>query len=347
MATAAKARRRPARARHGSSITLKDVARLAGVSAITVSRALNKPDDLSPDTLARVRTAISQTGYVPNLLAGGLRSARSKLVAAVVPTIAGPVFLDTVQALTDALDEAGYQLLLGQSGYRNSREDALLDAIIGRRPVGMVLTGMTHSPQGRRRLLGAGIPIVETWDLAPTPIDMAVGFNHERIGEAVCEFLHARGRRHLALVSGDDERARRRASGFLHAAGKLGIDASRIPIHWIPAPTTLAAGREGLAQLLAREPRTDAIFCSSDLVALGILTEAHERGIAVPRALAVVGLGDLQFAAGVVPAITTVRVDGARIGRIAAQFIIDRAEGRKVAEPVVDVGFSLVQRASA
>ena len=346
MANATKARRSP-RARHGSSITVKDVARLAGVSAITVSRALNRPDDLSPDTLARVRTAISQTGYVPNLLAGGLRSAKSKLVAAVVPTIAGPVFLDTIQALTDALDEAGYQLLLGQSGYRNSREDALLDAIIGRRPVGMVLTGMTHSPQGRRRLLGAGIPIVETWDLAPTPIDMAVGFNHERIGEAVCEFLHARGRRHLALVSGDDERARRRANGFLHAAAKLGIDASRVPIHWIPAPATLASGREGLAQLLARDARIDGIFCSSDLVALGVLTEAHERAIPVPRALSVVGLGDLQFAAGVVPAITTVRVDGARIGRIAAQFIIDRAEGRKVAQPVVDVGFTLVQRASA
>lgn len=347
MATGTRSRRRPARTRHAASITVKDVARLAGVSAITVSRALNRPDDLSPDTLARVRTAISQTGYVPNLLAGGLRSARSKLVAAVVPTIAGPVFLDTVQALTDALDEAGYQLLLGQSGYRNSREDALLDAIIGRRPVGMVLTGMTHSPQGRRRLLGAGIPIVETWDLAPTPIDMAVGFSHERIGEAVCEFLHARGRRHLALVSGDDERARRRASGFLHAAAKAGIPADKVAIHWIPAPTTLAAGREGLARILEREPHVDGISCSSDLVALGVLTEAHERRIEVPAMLAVVGFGDLQFAAGVVPSITTVRVDGKRIGRIAARFIIDRAEGRKIAEPVVDVGFSLVQRASA
>src|SRR5512141_1001279 len=181
MAAARKSRKRAARSRSAGTVTVKDVARLAGVSAITVSRALNRPDDLSPRTLERVRTAISQTGYVPNLLAGGLRSAKSKLVAAVVPTVAGPVFLDTIQALTDALDEAGYQLLLGQSGYRTSREDALLDAIIGRRPVGMVLTGMLHSPQGRRRLLGAGIPIVETWDLAPTPIDMAVGFNHERI----------------------------------------------------------------------------------------------------------------------------------------------------------------------
>src|ERR1043165_9184671 len=131
-----------AKPRKRAAATVKDVARIAGVSAITVSRALNSPASLSADTMKRVRRAIERTGYVPNLLAGGLRSARSRLVAAVVPTVAGPVFLDTIQALTDALDEHGYQLMLGQSGYRVSREDALLDAIIGRRPVGMVLTGM-------------------------------------------------------------------------------------------------------------------------------------------------------------------------------------------------------------
>jgi len=335
-----------AKSRKRIAATVKDVAKLAGVSAITVLRALNYPETVSAGTLKRVRRAIERTGYVPNLLAGGLRSARSKLVAAVVPTVAGPVFLDTIQALTDALDEHGYQLMLGQSGYRTSREDALLHAIIGRRPVGMVLTGMVHSEQGRRRLLGAGIPIVETWDLAPEPIDMAVGFDHERIGEAVCAHFHACGRRRVALVSGDDERAHRRAKGFMRAARKLLLRA-QVPVHWIPAPATLAAGREGLAQLLARDPRIDAVWGSSDLVALGVLTEAHQRGIAVPRDLAVVGFGDLQFAAGVVPAITTVRVDGARIGRTAAHMIIDRAEGRDVTAPIVDVGFSLVVRQSS
>jgi LacI family gluconate utilization system Gnt-I transcriptional repressor len=329
-----------------AAATVKDVARLAGVSAITVSRALNRPDAVSPDTLQSVRRAIARTGYVPNLLAGGLRSAQSKLVAAVVPTVAGPVFLDTIQALTDALDERGYQLMLGQSGYRNSREDALLDAIIGRRPVGMVLTGMTHSDAGRRRLLAARIPVVETWDLAPQPIDMAVGFDHDAIGVAVFRHFNERGRRHFALVSGDDERARRRARGFLRAAKKA-MPGADITIHWVPAPTTLSSGREGLALLLSRRSRLDAVFCSSDLVALGVLTEAHQRGIRVPDDLAVVGFGDLQFAAGVVPALTTVRVDGARIGRIAAQLIIDAASGREIAEPIIDVGFSLVVRQSS
>jgi LacI family transcriptional regulator, gluconate utilization system Gnt-I transcriptional repressor len=339
-----KVRKASSRRAFGTAVTVHDVARLARVSAITVSRALNTPGQLSAATLERVRTAIARTGYTPNLLAGGLRSAKSRLVAAVFPTIAGPVFLDTIQALTDALDEKGYQLMIGQSGYRNSREDALLDAVIGRRPVGMILTGMMHSAVGRRRLLGAGIPVVETWDLAPTPIDMAVGFNHERIGEEVCEFLKSRGRKRLALISGDDERARRRAAGFTRTARKLGL--GEVPAFWIPAPTTLASGREGLARLLAQDARIDAVFCSSDLVALGVLTEAHARRIGVPRRLAVVGFGDLQFSAGVIPALSTVRIDGARIGRVAADMIIERAEGRPVDPPVVDVGFSLVQRAT-
>ena len=140
--------------RRGSGgITLADVARLAGVSAITVSRALNTPDRVAPATLAQVRDAVGRTGYVPNLLAGGLASNRSRLVAALVPTIAGSVFLDTIQALTETLAAAGYQLMLGQAGYSGAREDALIDAIVGRRPDGIVLTGLLHSPEGRRRLL--------------------------------------------------------------------------------------------------------------------------------------------------------------------------------------------------
>ena len=110
--------------RSSGAVTLHDVARLAQVAPITASRALNTPDRVSPEVLRKVTDAVRRTGYVPNLLAGGLASTRSRLVAAVVPTIAGPVFLQTVHALTEALAARGYQLMLGQSGYVDSREDA-------------------------------------------------------------------------------------------------------------------------------------------------------------------------------------------------------------------------------
>ncbi|HSC63977.1 MAG TPA: LacI family DNA-binding transcriptional regulator [Caldimonas sp.] len=331
------------KSRRGSgAVTLHDVAKLAGVAPITASRALNTPAQVSDMVRAKVADAIARTGYVPNFLAGGLASHRSRLVAAVVPTISGPVFLQTIQSLTEALAERGYQLMLGQSGYSSDREDALLGAIIGRRPDGIVLTGIVHSAEGRRRLLAAAIPVVETWDLTPTPIDMLVGFSHEEVGRSVAAFLHAKGRRRLAVISGSDERALRRQAAFAATARLLGLGDVRSIV--VPAPTTLRSGRAALVELMQGGPKPDAVFCSSDLLALGVMTQAQVSAIAVPKRLAIVGFGDLEFAADVHPALTTVRIDGGAIGRQASQFIVDRAEGRAPAARVVDIGFSVVER---
>ena len=336
---------RSKRSRRGSgAVTLHDVARLANVAPMTASRALNTPARVSPEVLARVTAAVRHTGYVRNHAASGLASARSRLVAAVIPTIAGPVFLQTVQALTASLADHGYQLMLGQSGYVDSREDALLEAIIGRRPDGIILTGVMHSPEGRQRLLAARIPVVETWDLTPTPIDMVVGFSHEEVGRAVATFLHGKGRRRLAVVAGDDERSRRRHGAFCEAARALGLAEPRVIV--VPAPTTLRSGRAALGELLGQPLAADAVFCSSDLLALGVMTEARARGLHVPAQLAIVGFGDHEFAADLDPALTTVRIDSAAIGRQAARFIVDRADGKAIAERVVDIGFSILDRAS-
>jgi LacI family gluconate utilization system Gnt-I transcriptional repressor len=326
--------------------TVHDIARLAGVSSMTVSRALNHPERVSPALLEKVQAVVRQTGFVPNGMAGGLRSARARLVAAVLPTLTGPVFQETTQSLSEALAARGYQLMIGQSGYGASQEDALIDAIVRRRPDGIVLTGIMHSATGRRQLLASNIPVVETWDLTPTPIDMLVGFSNEEIGASVCAYLFGRGYRRPALMCGDDSRVLRRNAGFQRMARSLGYLVD-VPVFVTPPPTTLEAGRNGLAELLGRELGIDAVFCSSDMMALGVLIEAQARGLAVPAQLAVVGLGDIGFAASVEPALTTVRIDGTRIGQTAAQYIVDRAEGRPIAEPIVDIGFSIVERRSA
>jgi LacI family gluconate utilization system Gnt-I transcriptional repressor len=173
---------------------------------------------------------------------------------------------------------------------------------------------------------------------------MLVGFSHIDVGREVVAFLHAKGRRRLAVVAGDDERSKRRHDAFCAAARGLGLPA--VPVIVVPAPTTLRSGRNALGELLRHEAGIDAVFCSSDLLALGAITEAQARGIAVPGQLGIVGFGDLDFAADLNPALTTVRIDGASIGRQAARFIVDRAEGRTVAPRVVDIGFSIVDRDS-
>lgn len=337
---------RSRRARRGTGgLTLSDVARLAGVSPITVSRALNTPDQVAPDTLARVQEAVSRTGYVPNRVAGGLASSRSRLVAVIVPTIASPMFLETVQALTDALATEGYQVMLGESGYDGTREDALLDAIIGRRPDGVVLTGVMHSHEGRRRLAAAAIPVVETWDLTPTPIDMLVGFSHEKAGAASAEYLAARGVKRPAMISGDDHRAGLRRNGFSEAAARLGM--GKVAVRLVHAPTTIGDGRRALAALVERHHDIDAVYCSSDLLALGALIEAKARGIAVPARLRILGFGDLDFARDTDPPLSTARIDGTAIGRQAARFLLDRTRGHPEGPRIVDLGFTIVPRESA
>jgi LacI family gluconate utilization system Gnt-I transcriptional repressor len=333
------------RRRGSGGLTLTDVARVAGVSPITVSRALNNPAQLTAATLARVQEAITRTGYIPNRVAGGLASNRTRLVAALVPHIASAVFLETVQALTEEFDRAGYQVMLGQSGYGVEREDALLDALIGRRPDGIIITGIMHSREARRRLAASGIPIVETWDLTPTPIDMLVGFSHEKVGAAVADYLHFRGSRHPGIITADDARAGLRRKAFTEAAARHGV--AHVPADVVPTPTTLGGGRRALARLLDAHPETDAVFCSSDVLAHGALTEASARKLDVPGKLRVMGFGDNNFAADTHPGLSTVRIDGTAIGRQAARFIIERAEGRTLPDRVLDVGFKLVGRASA
>ena len=330
--------------RSSGAITLRDVAMLAGVAPITASRAINTPDQVSPEVLKKVQDAVQRTGYVPNLVAGGLASSRSRLIAAVVPSIVVSVFVETIETLNYTLFEAGYQLMLGQTGYSPVREEALLEAIIGRRPDGIFLTGIMQSSKGRTRLLASGIPVVETWDLTPTPIDMLIGFSHSDIGREVANFLLAKGRKQFALVSAGDERAIRRAAAFQNTVSQRGF--REVFVDNVGALRSLKSGREALSRILSQVPDVDAIFCSSDLLAMGVLTEAIARGIPVPQALSIVGFGDVPYMADMVPSLTTVHINGSDIGQKAAGFLIDRAEGRSVDEPIVDVGFAIIERDS-
>ena len=328
--------------------TLIDVARVAGVSPITVSRALNQPALLTEKTLAKVAAAVLQTGYVKNMVAGALASNRSKLVALLLPTIANTIFADTVQAATDTLTAAGYQVLLGLSGYEPWREEALIETVLSRRPDGIIVTGTAHTDATRQRLAHARIPVVETWDMTATPIDMLVGFSHEAVGAAMAGHLLARGYRRFAILTLDDPRGARRNSGLLTALAAHGVTV--VNTDTVPAPATMPLGRAGAARLFAapKKRRPDVIVCSSDTLALGALTEAASRGLHVPDDVAIMGFGDLNYAAHTVPPLSTVSIDGAAIGRIAAQRLLDRFNGVQMpaTERVTDTGFTLLPRGS-
>lgn len=334
----------PKNAAPSTNLTLIDVAKVAGVSPITVSRALSRPEVVSEQTRQKVMAAVRQTGYVSNMLAGSLASNKSRLVAIFLPTIANSIFADTVQALMERLAQAGYQTLLGLTGYSAEQEEKLLEAILGRRPDGIVLTGTLHTESSRLRLAQSGIPVVEAWDLADDPLDMLVGFSHERVGEAIAQHLLGKGYRRFSVISLGDPRGVRRCQSVIDELGRHGIDA--VPLQVMTPPATLKTGRDGLQQLLEQGPLPEVVVCSSDTIAQGVLAEAASRGLRVPEDLAVMGFGDLSAAAQVYPALSTVSVDGQLIGQKVAQALLERFNNAdNVGDPVrIDTGFKLIER---
>jgi len=336
----------PQDATHKSSPTLIDVAKVAGVSPITVSRALHRPEVVSKAAREKVLAAVREVGYVSNMLAGSLASNKSRLVAILLPTIANSIFADTVQALMDRLTAAGYQTLLGLTGYSAEQEEKLIEALLGRRPDGIVLTGTLHTEASRQRLAQSGIPVVESWDLSEDPLDMLVGFSHEAVGEAIARHLLGKGYQRFAVVSIGDPRGLRRCNSLVAELARQGCQA--IPTQILTPPATLEVGRTGLRQLLEQGHQPEVVVCSSDTIAQGVLAEAASRGLRVPEDLAVMGFGDLSSAAQVHPPLSTVRVDGTRIGEQIAQALLERfSYPAGSADPVrVDTGFTLIDRQS-
>ncbi len=323
-------------------VTMSTIAQMAGVTQATVSRALNRPEVVSPDTLRRIRDAIEATGYVPNLVAGALASSKSRMVAAVVPSITNMVYSALIHHFIELVRAAGYQTILVESGFSPDEEEALVSSLISRRPDGILLTGVHHSNRCRSQLLSAGLPVVEIWDLTESPIDICVGFSHAGSGTAVAEFAHDRGYRAGAVVSAGDERALRRKTAFCDTFRGLGHPA---PLEVLfDGPASLERGRHALCRLLEKGLSGGVIFCSSDLLAHGLLIEAQARGLSVPGDFSVIGFGDQDYATVTIPPLTTVRVSRSELGSRAADALLSRISNGSATQRAIDVGFEIIVR---
>lgn len=329
---------------NNKTITLKDVANVAGLSPITISRALNNPELVKAATLDKVKKAIDATGYIPNLLAGSLASNRSKLIAAATPQINNTMFVDILQALSGQLSDRGYHMLICMTGYSLETEEAFISTILSRRPDGIVLTGIEHTQALRKKLLSANIPIMETWDYTPTPLDMLVGFSHEKIGQHIAQYLLNQGYKKFALVWADDKRAQLRKKAILDTLQNADIDIVNIPTYDTVTPASFSEGRNGLANLLEKHHKFEVVICSSDILAQGVISEATARGITIPKQLAIMGFGDLSFAQYNTPAISTVSIDRLNLGKTAANMLVDTLEGKEIPQKIIDIGFRLEER---
>lgn len=317
-------------------IKMEDVARTAGVSTMTVSRALKQGGVVSPTTRKRILRVVKDLGYVPDHIAGSLSSKKSGFVALFVPSLNNPHFADTAHALAETLQPSGLQILIGYTNYEARREEKVLTEMLQRRPEAIVTVSDGHSRRSRELLLGAGIPVVHLWDWPGRPIGHVVGFSNEDATFESVHYLVARGYRRLAYLGETNDqgtRGARRRQGFVRAVEQLGLGAARIYAA-APPPINMLQGRAALPQMLERWPDIDAIVCVSDPCAFGVLTEAQAMGLRVPSDLGIVGFGDFEVSRCCTPALTTVAVDGTSIGREAGALLLSVLEQNE--EPSAD-----------
>lgn len=315
---------------------------------MTVVRVLRDPSKVAAATRARVERVLADTGYTPDLVARGLASNRSGLVAAVIPVLTNSLIAEIMQGLSDALAPGGLHLLLGASGFSAAEEEALVRAFLSRRIDAIYLTGVIHTDATVRMLQRARIPVVEGGNLTARAIDMVVGYSNVKAARDVTRHLLDARYWPVAYIGAhprDNDRARDRRRGYEKAlrAARRPVDASLC----VETTLDLEAGAQAMAMLIERRPDVRAVFCSADAIAVGALYECQRRGLAVPDRIAVAGFDDIPIAAQIVPALTTLRVPRYAIGQQAGAMIRERLAGRKVARPIVDTGYTLVPRDSA
>jgi LacI family gluconate utilization system Gnt-I transcriptional repressor len=327
---------------------LKEVASLAGVSTMTVTRALHAPHKVADATRVRVERIVRDLGYTPDLTARGLSLQRTGLVGAVVPLLTNSLIAEIVQGLSDTLENNHYQLLVGATGFSATAEEGKVRAFLSRRVDAIYLTGVVHTAETRRMVRQAGIPCVEGGNVTRNPIDMAVGYSSREAAATVTRYLIDRGYHPLGYIGAwpkDNDRARDRRRGFASACAAAGWLADEAL--YVDTDLDLAAGGRAMARLLDRRPDVRAVFCSADTLAVGALFEAQRRKLKIPRDVAIAGFDDLDIASQVVPALTTLRVPRYDIGKRAAEMIAERLAGRPVERRVFNIGYEFVRRASA
>ena len=326
---------------HGR-VTLADVAAHAGVTTMTVSRYLRSPERVAQLTAVSVAQALQKTGYSPNLQAGSLASGRSQAVAVIVPNLTHSIFADTLHGLGAGLQAEGLQMLVSSTGYSLALEEQQVRTVLGWAPAAVVVTGRRHSAATQQLLQAAqtrGTPVVEIWDQSPhgkTHDFQQIGFDHVQVGVVMAKALMERGYKHLCFIDSgveEDFRAHERAQGFLDTAQALGIHAELMQA---AVGDAIEMGSECFARWHGRialrstpsvnTPLSCGFGFANDLLATGAMLAAQKLGYAVPREIGMIGFGDFPVGRFCLGGLSTMHIDGERIGQACANFIVTRLE---------------------
>ena len=340
--------------------TIADVARLAGVGAITVSRALRDPTQVSESLRRIIDDAVRQLNYVPNLNARALASIRTDVVGVLVPSLTQNIFSDVLRGIYDGVEGTSLHIQIGNTHYDEGEEERLVAEMLRQKPAGMIISGTDQNAKCRAMLEAAGCPVIQIMDLTDNPIDTIIGFSHYEAGKAIALHLIDAGYRHIGFLSGwMNSRSLARLAGLTDTLKEAGLFNPKLitPIitgqpvregrsdHETTFTTPLGA-RQMLGRLLEAEPRMDAVFCNNDIMALGVLFECMQRGIRVPEDFGIAGFNDFDIMEAAHPALSSVRSPRWESGHEAVLAMRRRLNGEEEGPKIVDLGFEVMKRRS-
>jgi len=324
-----------------------DVAELAGVSAITVSRAINQPEKVSDAVKEKVKAAVDKLGYIPNRSASALASSRSGVIGVAIPSLSNSVFNDVLRGIYEVTGPEQYQVLLVDTHYSPVEEERMVRTLLGQAPEAMIITGGNQTEHTRRLLAKAEIPIVQIMEILEDPIDMNVGIDHRQASFEMVNNVIAAGYRNLGFLGARmDPRAQQRLLGYRSAMEAEGLLAEDLIVTTLK-PSSIAVGGELFNGLISRrDGRCDGVFCVNDDLAMGVLFECQRMNITVPGDIAICGFNDIEAAGLINPPLTSVRVPRYEMGVTAAEMVLKALAGEDLSQRIVDCGYKIRLRES-
>lgn len=325
--------------------TIRDVARLAGVSVATVSRVINKTDFVNPETAGQVLKAIEQLQYEPNAVARGLAGKKMGIIALILPDILNPFFPALARGVEDVAHKKGLTLILGNSDDLGLKESSYIKVLKKKYVDGFIFASNTIREEDVIALRKEGIPIVLLDRGLNTTTCPVIRSNNREGAKLAVQHLKEQGCQKIAHIYGPQEfiTARERLLGYEEVVGELeGFSPSLM----VPGHFDIESGRRGVEQLLARHPDIDGIFAGNDLMAVGALKALHERGIPVPKQVKVCGFDGIGLTEITEPELTTVAQPIYEMGGLAARILLDEIESGVSENTIIELDVTLVSRKS-
>ena len=317
-------------------LLLKDVARLAGVSEMTASRALRGAPDVSPATKQKIQEIARDAGYVPNRIAGALASNKVNLVGVVVPSLNSSVFPEVLSGISSTLRNTELKPVIGVTGYDLHEEEEVIREMLSWRPSGLVVAGLEHSDPARKMLGSAECPVVEVMDVDGDPVAHCVGISHLQAGRDMARIMLDKGYQRIGFIGTkmpQDFRAEKRLRGFLGELEKCGVTLWDKELY--SGVSSIETGRNLTDHLLARSPDLDCIYFSSDMMSVGAYMHCLAKEISIPGDLAIAGFNNLDLLKGLPMQLATTDSHRFEIGQRAAEIILDAGQGQAVPTQLV------------